>query len=169
MRHASESEVRELLGIHGRAGEDLSGIVFSYRDPRNGHVLGHRVRLDAPSGDGAKYLLEQDCRYFFFAPFDDGELTDTSVSAVIVESEKAALAIKALVDRHGLKLLVIATGGVWGWKRKNGSELQPDGTHQFVTGPSPSLDVIAWPGRETFILFDSNVACRQDLETLTRC
>jgi hypothetical protein len=164
VRHASDREVRELLGIHGRIGEDLSGIVFPYRDPRNGHALGHRVRLDATTVDGAKYLSEQGCRYLFFAPFTGGELTDVSVTAVLVESEKAALAIKALVDRHGLNLLLIATGGVWGWKRKNGSELQPDGTHQLARGPSPSLDFVTWTGRETIIVFDSNVAGRDDLQ-----
>jgi hypothetical protein len=164
VRHATDGEVRELLGIHGRDGQDLSGFVFPYCDPRDSRLLGHRVRLDVPTPDGDKYISEQGCRYLFVAPINDGELTDISVPVVIVEAEKSALAIKALVDRRGLKLLVIATGGVWGWKRKNGSELQPDGTHQLVSGPSPSLDFVTWPRRETIIVFDSNVAGRRDLE-----
>jgi len=112
MRHATDAEVRDLLGVHGRAGQDLSGIVFPYRDPRNGRVLSHRVRLDTPLPDGQKYLSEQGCRALFFPPNHGSELTDISVQAVIVESEKAALALIALADRHGLRMVAIAVGGV---------------------------------------------------------
>jgi hypothetical protein len=64
--HATDSEARELLGIHGRGGQDLSGIVFPYRDPRDGRPLGHRVRLDVPTADGPKCLSEQGCRHLNF-------------------------------------------------------------------------------------------------------
>jgi hypothetical protein len=162
--HATDGRVRELLGIHGRGREDLSGIVFPYRDPRNGQVLGHRVRLVVPTDGGAKYLSEQGCRYLFFAPICASALADTCVPVVIVEAEKSVLAITALADRCGVKFLAVATGGVWGWKRKTGTELQPDGTRQPVSGPSPSLDLIAWKERKTFIAFDANVAARPDLQ-----
>ena len=98
-RHATDAEVRELLGVHGRAGEDLSGFVFPYRDPRDGRVQGHRVRLDTPLAEGQRYLSEQGCRALFFPPTRGNELADTSVPVVIVESEKAALALTALATR----------------------------------------------------------------------
>lgn len=161
--HGTNLEVRELLGIHGRDDQDLAGIVFPYRDPLEGCSRGHRVRLDTPTSDGSKYISEQGCRHLFFAPTNDGELTDISVPVVFVEAEKSALAVKALADRSGLKLLLIATGGVWGWRRKCASNLQPDGGRQTVSGPSPSLDLVIWTGRVTTIAFDSNVARRPEL------
>jgi hypothetical protein len=164
VRHASDAEVRELLAIHGRASQDLSGIVFPYCDPRDGRVLSHRVRLDTLVSNRQKYLSEQGCRVLFFPPMDRSELTDISVLAVIVESEKAALVLTALADRHGRKMLIVAVGGVYGWKRKIGVEPTPDGDREPVTGPSPSLDWVVWQGRKVVVAFDSNVAGRRDLE-----
>jgi hypothetical protein len=163
VRRAHDAEVRELLGIHGCDGQDLTGIVFPYRDLRDGRALGYRVRLDAPR-DGQKYRSSQGCRVLFFAPAPASYLNDTSIPIAFAEAEKSALALIALAGRHELKLLAIAAGGVWGWKRKVGSALQPDGTHKPVTGPSPSLDWILFKGRKVFIIFDSNVRGRRDLE-----
>jgi hypothetical protein len=163
VRHATDMAIRELLGVHGRAGQDLTGIVFPYRDPRDGRELSHRVRLDTPV-DGQKYLSEQDCRALFFPPIRDSELIDISFLVVIVESEKAALALTALANRRGQKLFVVAIGGVYGWRRKIGVESMPDGERVAVTGPSPSLDWIVWRGRKVIVAFDSNVVGRRDLE-----
>jgi hypothetical protein len=164
VRHSTDAATRELLGVHGRAGQDLSGIVFPYRDPRDGRVLGHRVRLDTPVVDGQKYLSEQGCRVLFFPPMRSSDLTDTEVPVVFVEAEKSALALKALADRNDRRELTIATGGIWGWKRRSGHELQSDGARMPVTGPSPSLDRIALEGRKVILAFDSNVVRRRDLE-----
>lgn len=163
VRYGTDNEVRELLGVHGRIGQDLSGIVFPYRDPRDGRVISYRVRLDV-SLDGQKYLSAQGCRTLFFSPIQGKELTDTATPAVIVEAEKSALALTALAARHARKLLVIAAGGVWGWKRNIGTEIQPDGTREPVTGPSPSLDLIEWKDRKVILALDSNVAGRKDLQ-----
>jgi AAA domain/Domain of unknown function (DUF3854) len=164
VRYETDAQVRELLGVHERAGQNLSGIVFPYRDPRDGRLLSHRVRLDIPLADGQKYLSEQGCRTLFFPPIRDNELTDTSFPAVIVESEKAVLALTALADRHGRKLLVVAIGGVYGWRRRIGVESTLDGKREAVTGPSPSFDWVVWQGRKVIVAFDSNVAGRRDLE-----
>lgn len=164
VRQATDTEVRERLGVHGRIGQDLGGIVFPYTDPRNGRVLGHRVRLDTALTDGQKYLSEQGCRTLFFPPGCGNELGDTSVPVVIVEAEKSALAVAALASRNRRKMLSVAVGGVWGWKRKTGVELTPDGNREPVTGPSPSLDWIVWKERKVVFAFDSNVAPRPDLQ-----
>jgi Domain of unknown function (DUF3854) len=92
------------------------------------------------------------------------ELTDTSIPVVIAETEKSALALAALASRYARKLLVIAVGGVWGWKRKTGTELQSDGSRRSVSAPTPALDWIMWKDRKTILIFDSNVAGRRDLE-----
>ena len=164
VRYGTDAQVRELLGVHERAGQNLSGIVFPYRDPRDGRLLSHRVRLDIPLAARQKYLSEQGCRTLFFPPIRDNELTDTSFPAVIVESEKAVLALTALADRHGRKLLVVAIGGVYGWRRRIGVESTLDGKREAVTGPSPSFDWVVWEGRKVIVAFDSNVAGRRDLE-----
>lgn len=164
VRNATDSEVRELLGVHGRVSRDFAGIVFPYRDPRDGRVLSHRVRLDTPVADGQKYLSEQGCRTLFFPPIRDSELTDISFPVVIVESEKATLALTALANRHQRRLLVMAIGGVYGWRRKVGVESTPDGEREAVTGPSPSFDWVVWQARKVIVAFDSNVAGRRDLE-----
>src|SRR5262249_47229079 len=78
VKHSPDAEVRELLGVCGRAGQDLGGIVFPCRDPRDGRVRGHRVRLDMPI-DGQKYLSTQGCRCLFFAPASGDLLADTAV------------------------------------------------------------------------------------------
>jgi hypothetical protein len=163
VRYASDYEVRELLGIHCRTGQHLAGLVFPCRDPRNDRVLGHRVRLDTPLTDGQKYLSEQGCRALYFAPTQRFVLTDPTVDAIIVEAEKSALALASLAKRANRRWLVIATGGVWGWKRKAGLALTPDGGREPVSGPSPSFDWLIWHKRRVTIALDSNVAGRSDL------
>jgi hypothetical protein len=163
VRHENDSRVRELLGIFGRPDQDLRGIVFPYRDPRDGRTLGHRVRLDTVTADGNKYLSEQRCRALFFGPTHVDELNDTSIHVAIVEAEQSALALSAFAARSNCVLLTIAVGGVWGWKRKSGNALQPDGSRQPVSGPSPSLDLVTWPHRKVVIAFDSNITVRLDL------
>jgi hypothetical protein len=164
VRHATDMEVRELLGIQGYKGEDLSGILFPYHDPQDGQVLSHRLRLDTPLPDGQKYISEQGCRVLFFPLTPSDDLADVDVPVVFVEAEKSSLALMALGIRCGRKFLPIAIGGVWGWRRKVATELTADGHRESVTGPSPSFDLVAWQGRKAVIAFDSNVAGRLDLE-----
>jgi hypothetical protein len=65
-------------------------------------------------------------------------------------------------------LLVVAIGGVYGWRRKIGVESTPDGERETVTGASPSFDWVVWQGRKVIIAFDSNVEGRRDLEKARR-
>jgi len=122
------------------------------------------VRLDTSLADGQKYLSEQGCRALFFPPNSSSRLADTTVPVIVVEAEKSALALDALSDRCERKMLPVAIGGVWGWKRTTGVGLTPDGNRESVTGPSPSFDWVAWKGRKAILAFDSNVAGRRDLE-----
>jgi hypothetical protein len=164
VRHGGDTEIRELLGVHGRAGQDLSGVIFPYVDPRNARLHGHRVRLDAPLADGPKYLSEQGCRYLYFPPDVADVLDDPSVPVVLVEAEKSVLALLALSIRSGQRMLPVAIGGVWGFKRVNGSALQPDGERARTTGPSLSFEWVMWKSRKVIIALDSNVAERRDLQ-----
>jgi hypothetical protein len=157
VRSVTNAESRETLGLNGHGGADLSGILFPYRSPVTGERVGARIRLDhVVLDDGAKYISEPGCRHLFFPPFPKQWLADTSVLVVIVEAEKSGLALQALADRTGRPMLVIAVGGCWGWKRKIGKRLRPDGNPADETGPSPDFDMIVWKERSAILAFDSN-------------
>ena len=151
VRHATDAEARELLAVHGRAGQDLAGIVFPYLDPRDGRVVGYRVRLDTPLADGQKYLSSPGCRHLFFASISGSALADSSVIVVIVEAEKSALALTALADRCGRRLLAVAIGGAWGWRRKIGNRPLPNGGTEPENGvvSRSRFDLVEKPYRDS--------------------
>lgn len=157
VRSVTDGETRELLGVHGRRGQDLTGILFPYLDPITGKRTGTRVRLDHHDDD-MKYLMEEGCRNLFF-PYGvpAAWLADVSIPVVFIEAEKSALAIWALAGRLDLKVVPVAIGGVWGWKRKGGKQILPDGGAKYITAPSPDFNLCAWNGRDAVVLFDSNV------------
>jgi hypothetical protein len=161
--------VREFLGISGLyRGEDLSGIIFPYHDPISGNRTGARVRLDTPTSDGAKYLMEPGCRHLFFAPGSADLLKDVTVTAICMEAEKSGFALRALSDRMGKKFLLIAVGGCWGFRRKSGTRPLPDGGTESESGPSPDLDLVTWTGRRVIIAYDSNVWTNDDVKRARR-
>jgi hypothetical protein len=163
IRSVTDPDTRELLGVRGRCGQDLSGILFPYFDPITGRRTGARVRLDHPD-DGMKYLMEEGCRHLYFPGVPAAWLTDTSIPIIAVEAEKSALAIYALAKRRGLKVIPIAIGGCWGWKRKGRKEMLPDGGAKYVSAPSPDFALCTWSGRDVRVLFDSNVASKFEVQ-----
>lgn len=152
-----DADVRDAMGLGGAfPGHDLGGIYFPYHSPVDGHRTGARVRLDKPIDDGPKYVMEPGCKHLFFGPGASGFLKDATVPVVFVEAEKSALALAAFAERAGRDYLIVATGGVDGWKRKQGKVTTQDGTPKWVTGPSPDLDLIFFKDRAVLIAFDSN-------------
>jgi hypothetical protein len=169
VQSVTDTECREALGIHGYGGADLSGILFPYRDPRSGQRIGARVRLDRPLSGGGKYLSEPGCRWLFIPPVDPALLDDAAAPVVFCEAEKSALALAALAERVGRKLLPIATGGCWGWRRTVGKRATADGGTENETGPSPSLDwIAAWKDRTAIIAFDANAASNRSVQAARR-
>jgi len=165
LRSLTDSEAREFLGLH-RAG-DYSGLYFPYYCPLTGKRVGGRIRLNDVKGDG-KYISEPGCRYLYFPPILQDYLTDPSVPVVMVEAEKSALAISALASRAGSKLLPVATGGCWGWRRTIDKRSKPNGGLEDLKGPSLSLDLIVWKDRDTIICFDSNSATNPNVRRARR-
>lgn len=159
----TDTVARELLGLKGHQGADLSGILFPYNHPQTSGRVGGRIRLDHLLPDGSKYISEPGCRHLFFPPDIGHLLQETSVPVILVEAEKSALAVQALADRAGRKLLVIAVGGCWGWRRKTGKRALPNGNSEPETGPSPDFDLIAWAGRTAILVFDSNALTNSDV------
>jgi hypothetical protein len=164
----TDTEARETLGLKGYRGADLSGILFPYLSPRKGLRVGGRIRLDNPLPDGGKYISEPGCRHLFFPPNIANLLSDVTVPVVVVEAEKSALALGAFAARNARAMLPIAIGGCWGWRRKTGRQVLPDGSSAPRTGPSPDLDLIAWQARSVFLIFDSNALTSADVQQARR-
>lgn len=160
----SDSEARELLGIHGRTEDDMSGIFFPYLSPISGERKGGRIKLDKLTGDGAKYYSEQGCRHLFFPPFVKDKIEDKNIPVVIVEAEKSALAIAEWAVRLNKKILPLAIGGCWGWKRSEGKALKPSGGSESHSGPSPDFDLVKLDNRVVVLAFDSNASTHKGVQ-----
>ena len=160
----TDIEARGIWGFRCEGASDLGGIVFPYFDPQDGHRVTARLRRDHPEVDKDgkaknKYICAfKDNPHLYFPPDSSTLLSDRSVPVVFVEAEKSALAITALAARTGRRLLVIATGGCWGWRGKIGIEPDPYGGREEVRGPLSDLDRVDWVGRKGIIAFDSNAA-----------
>jgi hypothetical protein len=169
VRSVTDTEAREMLGLNGHRGCDLGGILFPYVSPLTGERVGGRIRLDHSVPDiGLRYVMEKACRHLFFPPGIAKLLQDVSAPVAIVEAEKSALALQALAGRAERKLLVIATGGCWGWRRKIGNRTLPKGANTSETGPSPDLAWITWEGRSAILAFDSNASTNSDVRRARR-
>ena len=169
VRSVADADGRETLGLHGHQGADLGGILFPYLSPFTGGRVGGRIRLDHPlPGDGGKYVSEPACGHLFFPPHVAEFLHDTNIQVVIVEAEKSALALTALAARTGRKMLFIAVGGCWGWRRRTGKRPLPGGGSEPETGPSPDFDLISLQGRDVIVCFDSNASTNPDVQRALR-
>lgn len=163
VRRVTDAEAREFFA--GNNHGDLAGLMFPYADPETGHQGTCRIRRDHPEMDPAgkpdkKYLMPYgDPPHIYFAPGAGAALADVTVPVVLEESEKAAMTTMAAARRAGRPILVIALGGCHGWRTgRAGKAVDAAGARVNVTGPQPDLARVAWPGRDTVILFDSNTA-----------
>jgi hypothetical protein len=149
-------------GIKFAAAKDCAGIIYPYYSPVTGRRVTARLRRDHPEigEDGKpndKYVSAWgDRRHLYFPPDAQAKLADPDITIVLVESEKAALALNAWAARTGAKILAIAMGGCWGWRGKVGIEEAPNGKRAEVKGPLPDLDYC--DNHRIIILLDSNVA-----------
>ena len=150
VHRVTDAEARRELGISPDRPGDMAGIVFPYLDPIDGHCPTRRLRRDHPDigADGKeenKYLCPcEDNRHLYFPPGVEALLSDISVPVLLVEAEKSALAVTALAQRTGRKILAIAAGGCYGWKGKTGFRLTADGGHEEERGPLNDLWRIRW-------------------------
>jgi hypothetical protein len=169
VRSVTDAEARETLGINGQSTAELAGILFPYLSPITGERIGGRIRLDhLLPDDSGKYISEPGCHHLFFPPHVGNSLRDIRVPLVIVEAEKSALALRALADRAGQPMLPMAIGGCWGWRRKTGKRVLPDGGTEPETGPSPDFDMIVWQGRSAILAFDSNALTNSKIQQARR-
>src|SRR5262249_9279863 len=169
----TNDEARELLGPC-RSG-DMSGILFPYFQPatmNNGRVRCYlRIRRDNPEIENGKasrkYIAPYaDRKRLFFPPRYD-LFADVQVPIILVESEKAALALIAWAERIGRRILPLAMGGCWGWKGKIGIKTLANGERVPENGPIPDLGICR-DGRLTYVMLDANCATNPKISAARR-
>ena len=163
IRRVTDAEARVDFGFNSDG--DNAGIVIPYYDPRTGNRVTARLRRDHPEveiEDGKEQLKKKyvcpalDKRHLYFPPGSKALLDEQTVTVVLVESEKSALALLAWSERLQRTLLPVALGGVWSWRGKIGKAETADGKGTAEVGPLPDLDLCA-RDREVYVLFDANV------------
>jgi Protein of unknown function (DUF3987)/Domain of unknown function (DUF3854) len=92
----------------------------------------------------------------YFHPGAAEKPKDPTASIVLVESEKAVLALTAWASRNRLNILPIGLGGCWGWKGRIGKVPNARGKSVDEMGPVPDLDCC--DGRKVYVLLDANLA-----------
>jgi Domain of unknown function (DUF3854) len=158
----TDAQARSLYGM--TLPGDLSGIAFPYHRPiNNGHSKDHRllvrIRRDHPGiKDGkpeAKYVSEFGITYkrLFFPPNCEALLNEPTTPTVLVESEKAVLALWAWDARRTAGILPIGLGGCYGWLGKRGRDEK-----------GPSIDLDYCNGRDVIILLDSNASTKPQVK-----
>ena len=124
-------------------------IVFPYHGTR-GPIGYSRIKADNPrqsNGSPVKYESPRGLpNEIYLPPNTIGLLADTNVPLIITEGEKKALA----ADQHDHPCVGLV--GAFGWKAKGQETLLP------------SLEHIAWRGRDVFIVFDSDIRHKADVQ-----
>ncbi len=153
------------FGIEFSSAADLAGIIFPYHDPLNGaHRSTARLRRDHPEIENGKpknkYISAHgDRRHLYFVPGCAEHVKDTGVPVILVESEKATIALTAWSERTGRKILPIGMGGCWGWRGPIGKIDGPNGERLNEKGPLPELTVCS--DREVYVMLDANADTQQ--------
>jgi putative DNA primase/helicase len=168
VQRVTDHEARSDFGISGPLSKDMSGIVFPYISPVTGYRVTARLRRDNPEiKDGReknKYISPWgDGKHLYFPPRSAAKLRHRDIPIVLVESEKASLALTAWAQRVELNLLALGLGGCWGWKGRIGTVENVRGERVEVTGPLRDLSYCN--GRKVFVLLDANVATNRKVRS----
>lgn len=167
VERVSDRDARERFGIQGPSSRDMAGIVFPYHSHVNGRRVTCRVRRDHPEIEKGKpkdkYISAYgDRKSLYFPPGAWDKLQGIDTPIVLIESEKAALALTAWAQRTGKDALPVALGGCWGWRGRIGKADGIDGHRVDVTGPISDLDVC--DGRTVYVMLDANVSTNSKVQ-----
>ena len=149
-RSAASEDVRRILKR-----QDVGAALEIPYPVLNGQAPFYRFKPDQPPEDGrgrpCKYLTAANAgnRLYIPANLPANTLSDTACPLLITEGEKKAL--KA--TQEGFPCIGLA--GVWCWKGK-------DKAGQSV--PLPEFEQIAWQGRPVFIVYDSDVSTKLEVQ-----
>jgi Protein of unknown function (DUF3631)/Domain of unknown function (DUF3854) len=168
VRRVTDAEARTDYGIRWDAHADLGGILFPYFIPPVDYRVGARDRRDHPEIiDGKtknKYISAYgDSRHLYFPPGAKAKLADPDLPIVLVESEKAALALTAWSRRTGVDVIPLGMGGCWGWHSPRAKSREaPNGEREDV--PGPISDLTYCNHRRVCVLLDNNTNNNPDVQ-----
>ena len=165
----TDRQARDEYGIRG--GGDMAGIAFPYFEPStmaNGRRRRYvRIRRDFPEmKDGRpqkKYVAPYGDRKHFYFPPTPELFADNSVPVVLLESEKACLALTAWARRMDRKILPLAMGGYYGWRGRVGIKQTATGERAPDHDAIPDLNICC-DGRKAYVLLDSNCRHRPEIQ-----
>src|SRR5215472_5764354 len=167
----TDCEAREKWGYDKNSTTDMSGIAFPYYAPETGYRVSARIRRDNPEIDANGNALNKyktawrDQRRFYWPPGAIEKLKDASIPIVIVESEKAALALTAWAERMGRRLLAVAMGGCWNFRR---TSRKSNERGVEVEQKTVLFDLNYCASRVVYILFDANVVTNWSVQAAER-
>jgi P4 family phage/plasmid primase-like protien len=163
---------------------DFSGIAIPYMCPRTNRVRDYRLRRDRPEMEWSHGELKPRGKYLsppgrgnmlYFVPGTEVcWLQDRTLPVLILEGEKKAIATSALAWREAgdaadrPSWLTVALPGVWNFRGKTGRIEGEHGGWDEIKGPIRDLDLIAWQGRQTTILFDVNASSNESVAAARR-
>jgi hypothetical protein len=88
-------------------------------------------------------------------------VNDSTVTIILVESEKATLALTGWAERTGRKVLPVGLGGCWGFRGRIGKVVNANGERVDEKGPLPDLAVCA--KRDVMVMLDSNADTKPEV------
>jgi transcriptional regulator of met regulon len=158
IRRVTNPEARG-CGIKADPQRDMAGLLIPYLNPETGDQEAFRLRRDRPeTKDGrpqGKYMCPpKSKRALYFPPYSAAMLEDLSIPIVMVESEKAALALRAWSQRTKNTILPVAMGGCFGYRVNNG----PGKKSTTVD------DLKVCNGRNVIIMLDTNVSTNRQVQ-----
>jgi putative DNA primase/helicase len=110
-----------------------------------------------------KYRSARGNPHLYFSPDAGVFLEDAEVPVFFAEAEKSALAITAAARREGLPVIVIATGGCFGWRGTVGKRVAENGERVDEKGMLPDFGLVKWEARDIRIAFDANASSNPDV------
>jgi hypothetical protein len=167
----ADGHLEEFLRSGLSAETILKAKIYSASGPEASAILGYgvgpgwvvpyggngyaRVKLDHAGPDGKRYRSPKGRGNHLYIPpmLDVFLLVDAEQPIYLTEGEKKCL--RAAQD--GLRC--IALSGVWSWRQKG-----PDGK----SVPIPDLELITWAGRIVYIVFDSDLVTKPDVQAAER-
>lgn len=168
LSRVSSIEGAQLVGRSDRS--DYSGLAFPVYWPGDDRPKELFLRRDHPDYESHNGILKPKQKYLappgrgnllIFGPSESIEsLADTTIPILLVEGLKKTVATWRLSrwESDTPRFLVCGLTGVWNFRGTIGKTTDASGARVDVRGPIPSLDKLAWDGRETTILFDSDTA-----------
>lgn len=175
LRRLDTSEGCEVIGQ--KRSRDCAGMLIPYYWPGELSPFNYRIRRDNPDWEQGKAgSLKEKGKYLgppnganrlYIPPGVTLEqLRDTTISIVIVEGEKKALALWALAwhDTEKPRFIPLAIPSVWSWRCRIAKATGPRGKRIAVPGLIADLNRIEWKGRTVVIVFDADVHARESMD-----